>query len=73
MRGPLDISDYLLMIVPDTYGLYVERADAWLRLNAPEMVVEELRKAVERAPDQATASRLRERIEQARRLKSVVN
>ena len=69
----LEISDYQLMIVPDSYGLYVERADAWLGLRAPEMVVDELEQAVRHAPDEAMASRLRERIEQARRLKSVVN
>lgn len=64
----LDISDYQLLVVPDYYGLYVERADAWLGLNAPEMVVEELEKAAERAPDGKTAERLRERIAQAKRL-----
>ena len=64
----LDISDYQLLLVPDYYGLYVERADAWLGLNAPEMVVEELKKAAERAPDAKTAERLRERIAQAKRL-----
>ena len=64
----LDISDYQLLLVPDYYGLYVERADAWLGLSAPEMVVEELRKAAERAPDERTAERLRERIAQAERL-----
>lgn len=69
----LEISDYQLVIAPDSYGLYVERADAWLGLRAPEMVVEELRQAVRHAPDDATAGRLRERIEQARRFKSVVN
>ena len=57
----LDISDYQLLVVPDYYGLYVERADAWLGLNAPEMVVEELEKAAERAPDARTADRLHER------------
>ena len=64
----LEISDYQLLVVPDYYGLYVERADAWLGLNAPEMVVGELEKAAERAPDAKTAERLRERIGQARRL-----
>ena len=64
----LDISDYQLLLVPDYYGLYVERADAWLGLNAPEMVVAELEKAAERAPDGKTADRLRERIAQAKRL-----
>ena len=69
----LEISDYQLIIAPDSYGLYVERADAWLGLRAPEMVVHELEQAVRHAPDEAMAARLRERIEQARRLKSVVN
>ena len=64
----LEVSDYQLLVVPDYYGLYVERADAWLGLNAPEMVVAELQKAVECAPDAPTAQRLRERVEQARRL-----
>ena len=64
----LDISDYQLLVVPDYYGLYVERADAWLGLNAPEMVVQELEKAAERAPDPKTEERLRERIAQAKRL-----
>lgn len=64
----LDISDYQLLLVPDYYGLYVERADAWLGLNAPEMVVAELEKAAERAPDGKMAERLRERIAQAKRL-----
>ena len=64
----LDISDYQLLVVPDYYGLYVERADAWLGLNAPEMVVAELEKAAERAPDAKTGERLRERIAQAKRL-----
>ena len=69
----LEISDYQLMIVPDSYGLYVERADAWLGLRAPEMVVHELEQAVRHAPDEALAERLRERIAQARRLRSEVN
>ena len=69
----LEISDYLLLIVPDAYGLYVERADAWLGLNAPEMVVAELEKAAERAPDEAIEARLRERVAQAKKLKSVVH
>ena len=72
LRG-LEISDYQLLIEPDAYGLYVERADAWLGLNAPEMVVTELQRAAERAPDEAIATRLRERIEHVRRLKSPVN
>lgn len=69
----LEISDYQLLIAPDSYGLYVERADAWLGLRAPEMVVHELERAVRHAPDEAMAERLRERIGQARRLQSVVN
>lgn len=69
----LGISDYQLVMVPDSYALRVERADAWLGLRAPEMVVEELEHAVRHAPDEAAAERLRERIEQARRLKSTVN
>lgn len=64
----LEISDYQLLVAPDYYGLYVERADAWLGLSAPEMVVEELRKAAECAPDARTAERLHERIAQAIRL-----
>ena len=68
----LDISDYQLTIVPDAYGLYIERADAWLRLGAPEMVVDELEKAANHAPDDMK-ERLQERIAQARRVKSVVN
>lgn len=69
----LDISDYQLMIVPDAYGLYVERADAWLRLKAPEMVAEELGKAAAHAPDEATRERLRERIAQVGKRKSAVH
>ena len=69
----LEISDYQLLIAPESYGLYVERADAWLGLRAPEMVVHELEQAVRYAPDDAMAERLRERIGQARRLQSVVN
>lgn len=69
----LEVSDYQLLIAPDSYGLYVERADAWLGLRAPEMVVHELEQAVRYAPDEAMAERLRERIGQARRLQSVVN
>ena len=69
----LEISDYQLLIAPDSYGLYVERADAWLGLRAPEMVVHELEQAVRFAPDEAMAERLRERIAQAQRLRSVVH
>ena len=70
----LAISDYQLIVAPDYYGLYIERADAWLGLQAPEMVVEELKKAAERAPDARLAERLRERVAQAERLgTSVVN
>lgn len=69
----LELADYQLLIAPDSYGLYVERADAWLGLRAPEMVVHELEQAVRYAPDEAMAERLRERIGQARRLQSVVN
>ena len=69
----LEMSDYLLLMVPDAYGLYVERADAWLRLNAPEMVVAELEKAAERAPDKAIEARLRERAAEAKRHRSIVH
>ena len=69
----LDFSDYQLMIVPDAYGLYVERADAWLRLKAPEMAADELDKAAAHAPDQAMRDRLRERGAQARRTKSAIH
>ena len=69
----LEVSDYQLMIAPNSYGLYVERADAWLGLRAPEMVVNELEQAVRHAPDDAIAERLRDRIAQARRMQSVVN
>ncbi len=69
----LEISDYQLIIDADSYGLHVERADAWLGLRAPEMVVQELEEAVRLAPDETMASRLRERIGQARRLQSDVN
>lgn len=69
----LDISDYQLMIVPDAYGLYIERADAWLRLGAPEMVADELEQAATHAPDDAVRERLKERIAQARKMKSAVH
>lgn len=69
----LDISDYQLTIVPDAYGLYVERADAWLRLRAPEMAADELDKAAAHAPDEAMRERLRERSAQARRRKSAIH
>ena len=70
----LDVSDYQLVIVPNSYALRMERADAWLALEAPEMVVAELEQAVEHAPTRRVAERLRQRLERARRLgKSVVH
>lgn len=70
----LDISDYQLVIAPNSYALHMERADAWLALDAPEMVVAELEQAVEHAPTARVAKRLKQRLEQARRLgKSVVH
>lgn len=70
----LDISDYQLLIAPDSYGLHAERAEAWLGLEAPEMVASELEKAIEHAPRKRTAELLRKRLEQVRRLrKSVVH
>lgn len=69
----LDVSDYQLMIVPDAYGLYIERADAWLRLGAPEMVADELEQAAAHAPDDAVRDRLKDRIAQARRMKSAIH
>ena len=70
----LDLSDYQLMIAPKSYALRVERADAWLALEASEMVVAELELAVQHAPTRRIAQRLRERLEHARRLaKSAVH
>ena len=60
----LSISDYQLLIVPDHYGLYIERSDAWVALGAPDMAKGELEKALEYAPSDAIASRLRDRIDQ---------
>ena len=70
----LDLSDYQLMIVPNSCLLHTERADAWLALEAPEMVVAELEQAVAHAPTKRIAQRLRGRLDRARRLrKSAVN
>lgn len=65
----LDVSDYQLLIVPDSYALRMERADAWLALEAGEMVVTELEQALAHAPTQRIAERLGQRLEQARRLR----
>ena len=65
----LDLSDYQLMIVPNSYALRTERADAWLALEAPEMVVAELEQAVAAAPTKRIAERLRGRLDRARRLR----
>lgn len=65
----LDVSDYQLMIAPNSYALHMERADAWLGLEAPEMVVAELEQALAHAPTQRIAERLRQRLDQARRLR----
>ena len=69
----LAISDYQLLIVPDHYGLYIERADAWGALGAPDMAKAELEKALSRAPSEAIAERLRDRIEQSGAPPSVLN
>lgn len=69
----LALSDYQLLIVPDLYGLYVERADMWLALGARDMAVRELEHAVRRAPNETIASRLRERIGQSRGAPPVLN
>ena len=69
----LELSDFELMIAPDAYGLYVERADAWLGLDAYEMAVTELENAAARAPDKSMQDKLLERANRARRLKSVVH
>ena len=61
------------MIAPDAYGLYVERADAWLGLDAYEMAVTELENAAARAPDETMRDKLLDRANRARRLKSVVH
>ena len=64
----LDVSDYQLMIAPESYALRVERADAWLALEAAEMVVAELELAVRHAPTRRIADQVRKRLEKARRL-----
>ncbi len=69
----LTISDYQLLIVPEMYGIYVERADLWMALGAPEMVAEELERAVQYAPSEEIAKRLRERARQSRGGRSTVN
>ena len=65
----LEISDYQLMIAPNSYALHLERADAWLGLEAPEMVATELEEAMRNAPTEHIADRLRQRLERARRLR----
>lgn len=69
----LTLSDYQLLIVPEMYGIYVERADLWMALGAPEMVTEELERAVKHAPSEEIAGRLRERARQSRGGRSTVN
>lgn len=58
----LELSDYQLMLVPENYGVYVERSDIWMRLGDADMVRQELRKALEFAPSPAIAERIEDRI-----------
>ncbi|GIS69702.1 MAG: hypothetical protein CM1200mP9_05230 [Gammaproteobacteria bacterium] len=58
----LELSDYQLMLVPEHYGLYIERADVWIRLGDRDMVLRELKSALEHAPSRAIAERIAGRI-----------
>lgn len=58
----LEVSDYQLMLVPEHYGLYVERADVWMHFGDRDMVLRELNSALENAPSIAIADRIRDRI-----------
>ena len=58
----LELSDYQLMLVPEHYGLYIERADVWMRLGDRDMVLRELNSALEHAPSRTIAERIADRI-----------
>ena len=58
----LELSDYQLMLVPEHYGLYIERADAWMHFGDRDMVLRELKSALEHAPSSVIAERIGDRI-----------
>ena len=58
----LELSDYQLMLVPEHYGLYIERADVWMRFGDRDMVLRELNSALEHAPSRPIAERIADRI-----------
>jgi len=58
----LEISDYQLILFPENYVIYLERAEIWGNLGDSEMVVGELRKALEFSPDQDFTKRIEERL-----------
>ena len=58
----LEISDYQLMLLPENYVIYLERAEIWGNLGDSEMVVGELRKALEFSPGPDFSKRVEERL-----------
>tara|TARA_B100000929_G_scaffold2143_1_gene1763 strand:+ start:5268 stop:6041 length:774 start_codon:yes stop_codon:yes gene_type:complete len=66
----LEVSDYQLMLVPEHYGLYIERADVWMHFGDRDMVLRELNSALEHAPSIAIADRIRDRIKDIGRVPS---
>ena len=58
----LEISDYQLMLLPENYVIYLERAEIWGKLGDSDMVVGELRKALEFSPDRDFSKRVEERL-----------
>lgn len=58
----LEISDYQLILFPENYVIHLERAEIWGKLGDSEMVVGELRKALEFSPDQDFTRRIQQRL-----------
>ena len=66
----LELSDYQLMLVPEQYGLYIERADVWMHFGDRDMVLRELNSALDNAPSSAIAERIGDRIKDIRNVPS---
>ncbi len=69
----LEFSDYQLLIVPNAYGLYVDRAEIWMAMGAADMVAHELQTAIDLAADEAVRSRLRARLRLIGRTPTTLN
>jgi len=69
----LEITDYQVIMMPNAFGLHLDRAELWAALGSADMTRHELERALELAPNEKTRARVEDRLRALGQVDGTVN